>query len=129
MFILFGLSFLLLGGTLAFFLRQDWVLLRGPVATARAVVIDQREDRDSDGGLFYHAKIRFSPGSGPAIEVYDMVGSGRPDPATGAECTVIYPEGRPDLARIRRPILRACIYILLVAMSVLLVLASAGVID
>ena len=98
---------------LAAFLRQDLAFARG-VRHVRAVVFDHTRQTD-EGSSLYAPMARFTTEAGEDVEITDGVFGLRPRPPVGAHVDLVYPAGKPHLARVRRPLLRALIYLFLLA--------------
>lgn len=104
--------------------RRDWVRLTTISRQVDAVVCGHRITRDSDG-TSYAAILRFSA-EGKEHEVVDQVLSPRPTPDEGTRVSLTYPVGRPDLARVPRPLLWGMVYALLTGMCLLLLAVATG---
>lgn len=98
--------------------RHDWVRLTTMSRQADGEVIGHRISRDSDG-TSYAATYRFSA-EGKVHEVVDPVLSPRPIPDEGTKVSLTYPVGRPELARVSRPLLWGGIYLLLIGLFAVL---------
>ena len=79
----------------------------------------------NDGVEVFAPVIRFSA-DGAEHEVTDVVYSARPKRAVGDKIKLIYPSGRPDLARISRPAMWVMIYGVLVFMAAIMAALAAG---
>jgi hypothetical protein len=96
-----------------------------------------RERREVDGAVVGFKKsmnrgaevfapvIRFAA-DGAEHEITDIVFSERPKRAVGDRVALVYPDGRPDLARIPRPALGAMIYAAFVVMALMAAAGTAG---
>lgn len=104
--------------------RRDWVRWRSPSRAAMGEVIGHRVLRDGDGAS-YSPIYRFRA-EGAAHEVTDEVYHASPSPPPGTRATLVYPLGRPDLARVPRPWLWRAIYGLLAALLALLLARAMG---
>ncbi len=98
--------------------RRDWVRLTRASVRVPAKVVGHSTSWD-DGQRAYAARLVFDL-DGQSIEVVDQVFSSRPNPPIGAELWLNYPIGRPDLARIPRPVTWLLVYAALLTMLVLL---------
>ena len=79
----------------------------------------------NDGAEVFAPVIRFSA-EGAEHEVTDVVYSPRPKRAVGDKVQLIYPYGRPDLARISRPAMWVMVYGVLVLLAAILATLTAG---
>jgi hypothetical protein len=104
--------------------RRDWVRLTTISRNVSGEVTGHRISRDSDG-TSYAAILTFSA-EGKTHEVTDQVLNANPTPPVGTKVNLTYPHGRPDLARIPRPLLWAMVYALLIGMILLLGASAAG---
>ncbi len=95
--------------------RHDWLRLTRPARRVTARVSGHRATWD-DGSYSYAAIYRFTDGDG-VQEVIDDVSTARPRPAVGALRELVYPHGRPDLARPARAALWLAIYAVLLVMA------------
>ena len=109
----------------ALLLRQDLHFVVGPRQRAEAVVIGH--DRCRDDGTVVHAAIfAFTDLNGKRHEVADGLLAQTPRPAVSTPMLLVYPEARPDLARVPRPIVRTGIYLLVGYLGAVLVARLAG---
>ncbi|WP_296677385.1 hypothetical protein [Novosphingobium sp.] len=104
--------------------RRDWVRLRGLTRSVDAEVIGHRITRDSDGTS--HAAVYRFTAEGAAHEVTDQVLHTSPRPPLGTRVTLHYPFGRPELARVPRPLMWLGVYALLAALFALLLAKTIG---
>lgn len=104
--------------------RHDWVRLTTISRQTAGEVVGHRISRDSDG-TSYAATYRFSA-EGESHEVTDQVLHRAPLPPLGTRVALSYPVGRPDLARVPRPLLWGGIYLLLIALLAILVAKLLG---
>ena len=100
------------GVVLVLLQRSDLPRWRGPHRTVRGEVVGHRSSLD-DGSHSYAAVYRFSAG-GMTHEVADHVYVGTRHPAVGAQVSLTYPAGRPDLARVPRPLTWLGVYAFLI---------------
>ncbi len=121
-FLYLGIAFVAV--VLFFLLREDWPLLRHGRRT-KGGVFDHRRTMD-EGSWSYALMVRFTGENGEAIEITDGVYSPSPQPAIGAEVELVYPVGAPQKARVRRPLLRALIYVVIVFMLAILIARALG---
>jgi hypothetical protein len=99
-------------------IRHDWLRLTRPGHRVLARVVGHTEINDSDE-RYFTARYAFHDGLAER-EVTDMVGKNRPRPEIGTNIELVYPEGRPDLARPARPLLWLVVYLgLIYALGVL----------
>jgi hypothetical protein len=106
-----GAAIALLGFALWALVRHDWLRLTRKSRRVNACVTGHRT-RWEDSGRSYAAIYAFSDESGNH-EVVDAVHDPAPRLVTGTVVELIYPEGRPDLARPARPFLWIAVYLLL----------------
>lgn len=104
--------------------RQDWVRWRGEAVRVTARVTGHRLLSDADGRS-YAAILSFSDETGKH-EVVDVVYRADPKPPVGAMVALRYPRGRPDLARVPRPLVVALIYGSMLVFLALLIAADRG---
>jgi hypothetical protein len=107
------LTFLLAGLALCLFslwalARHDWVRLTRPPRRVLATVIGYRSSID-EGHRNFAARFHFSA-EGAEHEVIDSVYGSTQSFAVGTVMELVYPEGRPDLARPPRLLLWAGVY-------------------
>ena len=79
----------------------------------------------NDGTEVFTPVIRFSA-EGAEHEMTDVVYSPRPKRAVGDKVQLIYPYGRPDLARISRPVMWVMVYGVLAFIALVLGALAAG---
>lgn len=108
-------------------IRYDWLRLTSPAQRVLGEVIRHRTGIDGDGESFA-AIYRFTDETGPH-EVIDQVYTARLRPAVGSRIELVYPQGRPDLARPPRPMLWLFIYTMLTGMLALLIAKALGWLD
>ena len=106
--------------------RNDLKRLFGISRSVRATVIGHR--RMPDDHPSYCAVLRFSA-EGAEHEVVDQLCHAAPQPPIGSELDLTYPVGRPDLARVSRPLTWAFVYVFLIGTTVLLAALLLGYID
>jgi hypothetical protein len=87
--------------------RRDWLRLTRPRRRATGRVTGHRVSHDD--GTSYSAIYAFTDESG-RHEVIDAVYEPTPRPPVGTMLELVYPEGRPDLARPPRPFLWLFVY-------------------
>ncbi len=119
------LGFVFVLAVLAVVLREDVGFAGRPTATARGTVFGHYKST-SDGSDTYSIQFRFAAADGRQIEVTDTLGRAAPQPPVGAEVPIVYPLAEPEKVRVRRPLLRAFIYLVLVGMLGLLGLRLLG---
>jgi hypothetical protein len=123
------LYFLLAGQALCLFslwaiARFDWVRLTRPSRRVGAVVTGHRSSW-SDGDKSYAAIYRFALGS-TEHDVTDAVYGSSPKPPLGTRVELVHPEGRPDLARVPRPLMWLVVYGVLVGLDAVLLAKMMG---
>ena len=79
----------------------------------------------NDGAEVFTPVIRFAA-EGAEHETTDVVYRARPKQAVGDKVQLIYPQGRPDLARISRPAMWVMVYGVLGVMAVVLAALAVG---
>ena len=104
--------------------RNDLQRLKGPSRQVPGEVVGHHCSFH-DNVRSYAPVYRFSA-EGGTQEVTDQVYSGRPHPPLGTRVQLTYPQGRPDLARVPRPLLWAGVYLLLIGLLAVLVAKQAG---
>lgn len=104
--------------------RYDWVRLTRPARRIPAVVTGHRAGW-SGGDKSFAAIYRFALG-GAEHDVTDGVYGSSPKPPVGTTVELVYPEGRPDLARPPRPLLWLSVYGLLVGLDAILLAKMMG---
>lgn len=107
--------------------RHDWLRLTRPKRRVLARVKGHRTSWENSSKS-YAAIYAFSA-EGGSHEVEDALHASFPQPEVGAMRELVYPEGRPDLARPPRPAMWLAVYFFLIALIVLLSLAWMGWID
>ena len=123
------LYFLLAGQALCLFsiwvlARADFVRLMRPACRVEAVVTGYRSYWD-DGGKSYAPVYRFTS-EGAEHEVADAVFGSSRKPPLGTTVELVYPEGRPDLARVPRPLMWLAVYGVLVGLEAVLLAKMMG---
>lgn len=118
--VLLVLSICFVAGVLGFLAIQDWRFYADVRRLAVGTVFNHYRQLGDDGGPSYQAMVRFVTEDGRSIEIYDQMLHSVPQPELGATVEVIYPVGRPETGRVRRPWLRLCIYGALTALLVIL---------
>jgi hypothetical protein len=93
--------------------RRDWIRLTRPSRQVQARVTGHRLVTDSDGPT-YAACFTFEAEGGRQLAHSDR------RMQEGEAVTLFYPEGRPDLARLPRPLMWAAAYVGLAALAVVL---------
>lgn len=106
--------------------RHDLARLVRPSRRALARVCGHRMSQD-ETGRSYAAIYAFSDETGQH-EVVDQVHGASRQPPLDAMIELRYPQGRPDLARVPRPVLWLGIYALLLGLLAILAAKAAGVI-
>jgi hypothetical protein len=104
----------------AFLAREDWFHLSRPAQRVLARVVGHRRHLD-EGSPSFAALLEFSAEDGRLVRVEDKLYSALPKPAIGSTVTLHHPEGMPQRARIRRPVLRALIYLFLLYLNLVLI--------
>lgn len=107
--------------------RNDWLRLTRPRMRVIARVKGHRESWEN-ASKSYAAIYAFTAEGGPC-EVEDAVHSSYRQPEVGTTRELVYPQGRPDLARPPRPAMWLGIYGLLSFMLLLLLARLMGLID
>ena len=92
-------------------LRHDWLRWTRPMCEAEAEVIGQRMTW-SDSTRTYAARLRFEV-DGQVYDVTDQLYGSKAAIAVGTRCRIMWPQGRPDLARIPRPWMWVGVYAVL----------------
>ena len=123
------LYFLLAGQALC--LLSLWVLVRAdvvrftrPACRVEAVVTGYRSHWD-DGGKSYAPVYRFTS-EGAVHEVADAIHHPAARPPLGTAVTLNHPQGRPDLARVPRPLMWLVVYGALVLLEAVLLAKMMG---
>ncbi len=119
------LSLALTAFTLYILLRDDLPFLRLRKITAEGTVTGHSSQID-EGDRVFSARIAFTDEAGAKRVFVDKVLTHTPEPAPGAVVDIIYPQGRPDKARVPRPWLRLLIYTVIVGMNGMLVATLLG---
>lgn len=107
--------------------RHDWLRLTRASAKVQAKVIGYRSNSD-DGQKSYSARFAFDV-EGQPCEVSDQLLTTQRSPPLDTEVCLHYPKGRPDLARIPRPITWGMVYSTLLAMLTVLILKLCGALN
>lgn len=123
------LTFLIAGQALCLFslwvlARADIVRLMRPASRVEAVVTGYRTSWD-DGSRSYAPVYRFTS-EGAEHEVVDAIHHPAARPPLGTAVTLNHPQGRPDLARVPRPLLWLAVYGVLAGLEVLLLAKMMG---
>jgi len=123
------LYFLIAGQALCLFslwvlARADIVRLTRPACRVEAVVTGYRSTWN-EGSKSYAPVYRFTS-EGAQHDVTEAVYSGARKPAVGTAISLRHPQGRPDLARVPRPLLWLAVYGLLVGLDVMLLAKMMG---
>lgn len=121
--------FLLAGQALCLFslwslARRDLVRLTQPAVRVDAVVTGYRS-RWEDGRHNYAPVYRFTSADGER-EVVEMLYRAAQSPPVGTVVALRHPVGRPDLARVPRPLLWLLVYGLLVGLDAMLLAKMMG---
>lgn len=109
---------------LALMLRSDLPRWRSRSQTALGEVISHRSSYNDNARSF--APIYRFAAEGAMHEVIDQVYGARPVPPVGTLVQLSYPEGRPDLARVSRPVLWLFVYAVLLVGLAILIARAAG---
>lgn len=112
---------------LGFMLQEDIRFLRSPRRRAPGTVVGYRKSTE-DGSDSFSPTVSFTTPDGRAFEITDKVGTSTPKPALGMPMQVVYPVAAPERARVRRPVLRGFIYLVLSGLLAILVLRALGLI-
>ena len=104
--------------------RADLVRLTRPACRVEAVVTDFRSTWN-EGSRSYAPVYRFTS-EGAAHEVTEALYSGARKPPVGTPVALQHPKGRPDLARVPRPLLWLSVYGLLVGLEAVLLAKMMG---
>lgn len=115
-FVYAGLAFAVL--CLGLLIRHDWLRLTRPSRRVLAEVIGH-DSRFQGGGMEFAAIYGFYDEAG-AHEVTDAVTHADPEPEEGEMVELVYPAGRPDLARPPRLLMWLGVYatfVFIVAMT------------
>ena len=81
-----------------------------------------------DGQKLYSARFAFDV-DGHSVEVVDQMQNSTPRPSLGSEVWLHYPRGRPDLARIARPVTWTLVYLALGATLAVMIYEMQGRLD
>jgi hypothetical protein len=109
---------------LAALLREDWVHLLRPRIRVEGEVVGHRSMIEDE--YSYAAVMAFTAADGRRHEVVDSHYRPVRKPEAGARVALSYPEGRPDKARVGRPLWRAYAYAVLLCMRAILVARATG---
>lgn len=104
--------------------QHDWLRLTRPTRRAIGEVCGHRSSNDGDG-IGYAAIYRFTSESG-THEVIDTIRLHQKHPPLGTKAELVYPEGRPDLARRPQLVLWVVIYAFFLALLGLLTARLLG---
>ena len=104
--------------------RADVVRLINPACRVEAVVIGYRSAWE-DGSNSYAPVYRFTS-DGAEHEVADAVYRPARSPPPGTSVVLSYPQGRPDLARVPRPLMWLAVYGVLVVLEGVLLAKMLG---
>jgi len=102
-------SILFMAIVVVILLRQDWPFLSRPRRAAQGVVFDHRQTIH-EGDRCFSAMIRWRGEDGVDREFTDANLAAEPSPPLGDSVEVVYPLGRPELARVPRRRLRVVVY-------------------
>lgn len=112
-----GLAILLLS-----LFRQDYAYLFSRQVQSFGIVTGHRTRRKDDGDLYYAAVIEFKSKTGESHEFVDAYVSLSAEPSVGCSVIVVYPQSRPNLARVPRSTERTAMYVMVfITLAVLLV--------
>lgn len=100
------------GLVLILVVRSDLPRWRGSMRTVQGEVVGHRSSFD-DNTRSYAAVFRFSA-EGATHDVVDQVYVGTVHPPVGEKVSLSYPAGRPDLARVPRPLTWLAVYAFLI---------------
>lgn len=123
------LFFLMAGQALCLFsmsvlARRDWVRLTRPSVRVEAAVTGYRSTWN-EGARSYAPVYRFTS-EGAEHEVVEAVYSGVQKPPVGTVVALDHPAGRPELARVSRPLLWGSVYAALVFLQAVLMAKMMG---
>lgn len=104
--------------------RNDWVRLQSLARTADGEVI--RHHCQIHDNIRSYAAVYAFDAEGKRHEVTDQVYSGKPGPDVGTRIKLTYPFGRPDLARVPRPMMWLGVYAVLLFLLGILVAKAMG---
>jgi hypothetical protein len=107
-------------GVSVFLMREDWFHLTRPSQPVLARVVGHRK-QFANGSANYAALLAFPGADGQLVEVEDKLLSTSPTPDIGTIITLHHPEGMATRARIKRPWLRAGVYLLLLYLNAVLI--------
>ena len=104
---------------------EDWQHVFRPKRRVMATVVGFRSELD-EGTRSFTPRLNFTDETGKDVEVLDTLFSAVRKPAEGSHVELVYPAGRPDMARVPRPWLRLLIYGIAGYMLVVLTLVMMG---
>lgn len=119
------LSLSLTAFVLFILLRDDLLFLQQRRIRALGTVTGHSSQID-EGDRVFSARIAFTDDAGAQRDFVDMVRTHAPEPAKGAVVDIVYPQNRPDKARLPRPWLRLVIYTVVVGMNGILIARLLG---
>lgn len=119
------LTLAFVGVVLAILIAEDWQHLSKPARRVTATIVGFRSDID-EGARRFTARLSFTDETGQSVEVLDKVYGPNRAPVEGSQVDLVYPAGRPDMARVPRPLLRLLIYGFLGFLLVMVVLRMMG---
>ena len=122
------LALCLTGFVLFILLRDDLLFLKNRRIEAQGTVTGHSSQID-EGDRVFSARISFQDEAGTKRDFVDMVLTSTPSPAEGAVVEIVYPQGRPDKARVPRFWLRLLIYAIVVWLNGILVARLLGFVD
>jgi hypothetical protein len=109
-----GLGILLF--VMAYFHYQDWPFITSQWVRVEAEVV-RHDESFSDGDEAYKAVVVFADQDGTLREVLDLVAYTLASPPIGTRLEIVYPLGLPQKARIRHPVLRTLLYLVVGLMA------------
>ena len=125
MHIFLWLTVIFLGVVLAILIVEDWQHLSKPSRRVTATVVGYRSDID-EGARRFTPRLSFTDETGQPVEVLDKLYSPSRAPAEGSPIDLVYPIGRPEMARVPRPWMRSLIYVFLGFLLVMVALRVMG---
>lgn len=109
-------------------LARDLRFVIGPRRRAEGVVVGH-ERLHEDGSVVHTAVFAFTDHRGQDHQVVDTILAARRRPPVATRLMLVYPEAKPGLARVPRPLLRLMIYLVVGYLLGILVARIAGWVD
>lgn len=119
------LAFVCLVAIAVYLLWQDWQFFRVERIHTMGKVVGHQTRRD-DGSTYYKARVQFIDALGRQHEFVDSFGKNTPPAETNTDLHVVYPIGAPQLARVKRPLVRLAIYLFIFGAPALVLLKYYG---